>query len=197
MSEKTFRKNVTIGDHAFRFEEADGDACLCAFKDGDSYALILFVTARKDGEVVATYEKTWEDASGSTAEQFVAKFCQDAKFRAKCQVSGKPINDVLEKPDSLVNPACARKIAWLNSQPSNKLRFKDFAALKTCGRDKVSGMKWDTLKDQLLAEQVEKLTAEIGQERTLQVLRWIKRGLNLDHAVHKVKVDTEIAQNAR
>ena len=197
MNAKEFRKNVTVRDHVFHFEEAGEDAYLRAFKDGDVYALILFVTARKDGEVVATYEKSWENTSGSTAEQFVAKFCQDAKYRAKCQTSGKPINDVLEIPDTLVNPACAKKIAWLNSKPSSKLRFRDFAGLKTYGRDKVSSMKWGDLKDQLPADQLKKLTVKIGQERTLQVLRWVKRGLNPDHAVHKVKVDMEIAQNAR
>ena len=197
MSEKEFRKDVTIRDHVFHFEEAGEDAYLRAFKDGNIYALILFVTAKKDGEVVATYEKTWENASGSTAEQFVAKFCQDAKCRAKCQTSGEPINDVLEKPDVLVNPACAKKIAWLNSKPSSKLRFRDFAELKTYGRDKVSGMKWEALKDLLPADQLEKLTVQIGQERTLQVLRWVKRGLNPDHAVHKVRVDMEIAQNTQ
>ena len=143
MNAKEFRKNVTVRDHVFHFEEAGEDAYLRAFKDGNVYA------------------------------------------------------DVLEKPDVLVNPACAKKIAWLNSQPSSKLRFRDFAGLKTYGRDKVSGMKWEALKDLLPADQLEKLTVQIGQERTLQVLRWVKRGLNPDHAVHKVRVDMEIAQNAQ
>lgn len=38
----------------FRFDEAGEGTYFRAFKDGDLYALILFVTAKKNGEVVAT-----------------------------------------------------------------------------------------------------------------------------------------------
>ena len=58
MSAKEFRKNVTIRDHVFHFEEAGEDAYLRAFKDGNVYALILFVTAKKDGE---EYERRLAD----------------------------------------------------------------------------------------------------------------------------------------
>ena len=58
-------------------------------------------------------------------------------------------------------------------------------------------MKLEELKDLLPDSQLAELTAEIGEARALQILRWIKRGLNPDHAIRKVKVDMEVALNAR
>lgn len=200
MSKEMFRKTrIEIGDYEFLFEEVDAQAYLYAIKDGDEFDFIMFVTAVKkgSGDTVAQYEKTWKTANRSAIQQFIDKFCQNAKFRVTWQTGGERIDAVLDRPDFLIHPRCAQAIVRLNSKKANQLHFKNFLALKTYGQDKVSRMKLETLKDLLPESQLAELTAEIGEARALQILRWIKRGLNPDHAIRKVKVDMEVAVNAR
>lgn len=77
--------------------------------------------------------------------------------------------------------------------------FRDFQALKTHGMDKYSAMKKDTLMEYSKAVNMEKqLEAAFPKEaHRLSAIRWMLRGLSPDDAIHKVKVDAEIADNAR
>jgi len=133
----------------------------------------------------------------SVLQQFVDKFCQDAEFRAEIQREGEPINAVLKKNDELVHPKCAERIAVLNKMSGESTRFQDFVNLRTYGQDKISRMKLDELKDLLPEKEVVELMQTYGETNTLKILRWIKRGLKVDHAIHKVRIDMEVAQNIR
>ena len=192
------KKKVRIGNYEFVFEEANSQAYLYALKDGEQYEFIMEITAFDKNDVsVASYERTWETANPSVIERFIDKFCQDAKFRAKFQYDGEPIDAVLEKNESLIHPKCAKMIADLNKKDGESTRFRDFVALRTYGQDKISRMKFDVLKDLLPEEEIAELKENYGDDNTLKILRWIKRGLKVDHAIHKVRVDMEVAQNAR
>lgn len=80
-----------------------------------------------------------------------------------------------------------------------KRSFKDFQVLKTHGRDSFSSMKKDILIQyaeendllQMLESSFEK------ESYRLSAIRWMLRGLSPEDAVHKVKVDAEVGQNAR
>lgn len=99
--------------------------------------------------------------------------------------------------DAIVNPMCARKIATINSTNPEELKFNDFAGLKTYGRDKVSEMKMGDLKDLVSESEMKQIKdAFCDDKSTIKVLRWMKRGLSLNHAVYKVQVDQEISLSA-
>lgn len=78
------------------------------------------------------------------------------------------------------------------------MKFKDFAALKTLGRDKVSSMKEPQLVEHLPADDVahirDTFDAKIDQ---ISAMRWQVRGLCCDLAIRKVKTDIEIRNNMK
>lgn len=80
-----------------------------------------------------------------------------------------------------------------------KRSFKDFQALKTHGRDSFSSMKKDTLLQYAEENDLLKLLESSFEKEShrLSAIRWILRGLSPEDAVHKVKVDAEIGQNAK
>ena len=44
---------------------------------------------------------------------------------------------------------------------------------------------------------MERIKGAVDERDVIAVLRWMKRGLHMDHVIHKVKVDREIANNTR
>lgn len=48
---------------------------------------------------------------------------------------------------------------------------------------------------QTFVDRFMQIQSAVGDADVIKVLRWVKRGLFVDHAVHKVKVDKEIATN--
>ena len=173
---RDFSRNVKVGEYTFQVREALDWAYCNALKDGMNPCLILFIHAVDEkGTVVAEYERVWEGhLSSAHAYAFINKFLQDSKYRQQYQT-----------------------IQRVNASKSEKLKFRDFAALKTYGRDKVSSMKMDVLKDIVSEEEMEQIKGAVDERDVIAVLRWMKRGLHMDHAIHKVKVDREIANNTR
>ncbi len=161
-------------------------------------AIIIFVKASdSEGTIVAEYERVWEGHfNTSHVYNFMDKFAQDSKYRKTFQTSGDPILAELPKTEVAVNPQCAAAIRRINASGPGQLKFRDFAGLKTYGRDKVSGMKLNVLKDIVSEEEYERIVSAVDEEDIISVLRWIKRGPQIDHAIHKVKVDREISNNA-
>ena len=80
-----------------------------------------------------------------------------------------------------------------------KRSFKDFQSLKTHGRDSFSSMKKDSLLHYAEENKLSKMleTSFEKEAHRLSAIRWMLRGLSPEDAVHKVKVDTEVGQNAR
>lgn len=69
-----------------------------------------------------------------------------------------------------------------------KAQFKDFAALRS-GRDAFSSVKLPALLELLGAKARALLALNLDNELQVKVARWTMRGLPLDMALHKVKVD--------
>lgn len=194
-----FNRTVQVGQYAFRFVEGSANDYFYALKDGLNPGLIMFIhVTDAEGTIVAEYERLWENRFNSShIYAFMDKFLRDSEYRKRFQTSGEPISVEKPKPDKLVNPQCEKAIQKINNSAPGKLKFRDFAALKTYGRDKVSSMKMDALKDVVSGEELEKIQGSVCEEDVITTLRWIKRGLNVDHAIHKVKVDREITNNAK
>ena len=194
---KDFAPKVQIGKYLFCFNEADEQEYWYRFKEGDTASYVMFVNViDTEGVVIASYQRDWLGPVGpATLQTFVDRFTQDAKFRLQFQRSGDPIPDELPKPDTLIHPQCAKAINRINSAKPGKLKFKDFAALKTYGMDKVSRMKLDVLRDSVSKSEIQEIEASVGPADVIKVLRWVKRGLFVNHAIHKIKVDKEIAAN--
>lgn len=194
-----FNQTVQVGQYTFRFVEGSADDYLYAMKDGMNPGLIMFIhVADAEGTVVAEYERLWENRFNSAhIRAFMDKFLRDSEYRKRFQTSGSHVSAEQPKSDELVNPQCAKAIQRINNAVPGKLRFRDFAALKTYGRDKVSSMKMDALKDVVTGEELEKIQGSVCEEDIITTLRWIKRGLLVNHAIHKVKVDREITNNAK
>lgn len=76
--------------------------------------------------------------------------------------------------------------------------FKTMMKLKVGGRDTFSGKTLSELVTEAGAEVSDIAKKQFADNKTAQasVLRWMLRGLAVDHAVHKVKVDLEVNANA-
>lgn len=99
-----------------------------------------------------------------------------------------------------VDKRCIAAIHRLNKQKMGKLKFKDFAALKTFGIDKFSRAKLEILLEALPPEAMQAVEAgfpeDDSEKERISALRWMARGLEADRAIRKVKTDCEIRNNA-
>ena len=96
------------------------------------------------------------------------------------------------------NESCARAILAFGK--IKKPSFKNFVALRTGGMDSWSRKKLDAIREKIenADEAYAICLANLGDEKNaMTALRWYCRGLPLDDCIHKVRVDLEVAQNAR
>lgn len=106
------------------------------------------------------------------------------------------------RPSSLPQLPSAPNVA-LTSQlhhlvnKGKKAKFKDFVNLKS-GRDHLSSKKLPDLITLCHPEDVLQVQSTFSDNTTqASALRWILRGLPVDMAIHKIKVDLEINANAK
>lgn len=92
-----------------------------------------------------------------------------------------------------VNPVCRKAILAFWKKP--KHAFKDFMALKTGGLDAYSRMGAGELRKYADEHNIN-LSGLPEEKAQLTAIRWILRGLSVDDAIHKVKVDAEVSENA-
>ena len=200
-----FRKE-TYKDGKYRviFDEPDWYA-LDAYKNGEPYFLAISIRIFKTGEdgkerELGSYLKEFKkEPNVAHVSKFIDKFLADKEYRKQYFVNGKEWEDViLPKEKSSVNPRCASAIRQLNERKENKLKFKDFANLKTYGMDGFSRMKEDKLKELIGEEAVKKVISELADDVKMQnsAYKWIARGLRPNLAIRKVKIDAEISANA-
>ena len=116
-------------------------------------------------------------------------------------VSGERYKVTQKRPNSLPKIPQPVRIENVSSQVKRlvrlgkKAKFKDFASLRS-GRDRFSSIHLSELAEMVDTPTMDGL-AELDDEQKARALRWVLRGLDVDMAVHKVKVDAEIAQNAK
>ncbi len=101
--------------------------------------------------------------------------------------------DYYTGPKRAVNCTCAASIKSLNGNAGP--RFKDFANLKTGGRDGWSS--FDGLKGMVDAGTLKALEEALPSRADVDVcLRWYGRGLKFSHCIRKVLTDAEVRENA-
>lgn len=113
----------------------------------------------------------------------------DPKETAEKKTSAKP-GQIGEK----VNPQCRKAMKKFFAK--SKHSFKDFMGLKTYGFDYYSRLKAPELLAFAEKEGIDLSEALPDEKPRLTAIRWILRGLSVDDAVHKVKVDQEVSENA-
>lgn len=135
----------------------------------------------------------------SASKQFVQSLCD---WLAGClDVTGKAYTLNESRPNSLPklpavpNVGVAKEIARL-VKLGKKAKFKDFAAVRS-GRDRFSSMKYPDLVALCDAKRLAPAMEVEDESVRASILRWHLRGLPIDMAVHKVKVDLEISANVR
>lgn len=125
-------------------------------------------------------------------QNFIEKIIGDNKFKnyffsLKDSLQKKDVGKILT-----LNPNLEKEIKKINKKSS----FKDYAKLKS-GFDDYSKLKKEDLELFLNEVDLFKLRNEFKDEKSyLSCLRWICRGLDMDYAINKIKVDIEIHENA-
>lgn len=126
-------------------------------------------------------------------ENFCTKFQESESFRShvgsfKSGDSFKVISGVSKDNSNL-----STEISKFLLIPKKSLKFKDFASLKS-GRDKYTTTKGSELFNLIDNSDLEKIKELFTEEKYIfSAIRWILRGLTLDLAISKVKVDIDIA----
>lgn len=195
---KTQRRKV--GDFLFVFYEADDSAYVHAIQNQIPCGLILYIDAINPNQIcVAHYERIWEERPNPVhLENFIHKFSKEGDYRDSYRVNGmKIIEDFQIGKQDMIDPRTYKAIQRINFAPPHTLAFRDFANLKTYGKDSISKMRMEELQGEVTQAELTEIKGQVPPEMVLLVLRWIKRGLRLDHAIHKVKCDLEISQNAK
>ena len=96
----------------------------------------------------------------------------------------------------LVNPACAKAICAFYR--NDRKRFRDYIDLRTEGQDFWSRKKKEyIMNEREYPEDVWHLICDnfIDAKYQMICLRWCARGLTIDDAIKKVKVDIEVSEN--
>jgi ribonuclease HI len=89
-------------------------------------------------------------------------------------------------------PADLSPLEKLKTFPPDRLKFKDFLAVKS-GRDQFSKLRKANIVQAIGAEEWAAITAAFDKEKyRLSAARWWLRGLPLEAAIRKVQVDREI-----
>lgn len=166
-----------------------------AWLDNNETFYFLTVVVKVDGKEMATYQREFpKDISTIHFQGFIKKFLQDQSYRQQFLIYGNWNGKILF-PDLLdVHPECKKQIEYINS--SEVLRFKDFANLKTYGIDKYSKAKLEELEAIIPLDQQDAIKKVFKDKKyILAALRWVARGLKVEHAIRKVKSDIEIKTN--
>lgn len=178
--------------------KSDDDSLFYAMKDGDDVFAVVKVVVKIENEVVAIYSRVFEDKLTSQHyNSFMRKFLEDEDYRIPFLVEGEwkgtiPFSD----KDSGVNKKCAEITKKINKKKNPK--FKDYANLKTFGRDKYSSMKKEELITQTKEEDFIMINSAFEEEKlVLSALRWRLRGLSVHKAIRKVEVDETIKSNIK
>jgi hypothetical protein len=134
-------------------------------------------------------------------KKFVRAFCDNKDFRDQFLVDKNGFivyeneNNALPKLPTLTAESNNSEIYKLIKK-GKKAAFRDFAALKS-GRDQYSSVKIDDLTQKCGEQTTQQITKELTDiSMQLSAMRWNLRGLPVDMAIHKVKVDKEISKNA-
>jgi hypothetical protein len=87
-------------------------------------------------------------------------------------------------------------IDGLNTLADEQIRFRHLRDLKVGGRDEFSRLDVLALVDRVDRAEVERVQRSLTPPQWAPALRWLLRGLRLDLAIRKVRVDAEVGRLA-
>lgn len=117
----------------------------------------------------------------------------DVKFGEPVKIPKKIA--VFKTNPETINANCAKQIESLNA--CTHVSFKQFKSLQTGGLDGWSVLKMEDATKKFKASVIKIVREQFTNERDIICcLRWYGRGLNLQHCIDKIKVDTILAANA-
>lgn len=178
------------------FFKEDETAFFYAMKDNEHVAGAVRVVVKRAGDVIAVYHRRFETLSTQHYDRFVRKFLEDPEYRSSFATEGEWTERIAFTHESGVNKNCLRAITRVNALKNPK--FKDFASLKTYGRDQFSSLKREGIESHVSMAVIEQVENELDSPQlVLNALRWVARGLEPRHAIRKIKTDMEIRQNMR
>lgn len=166
---------------------------------------VFIADVKVDGLLSESYFIEVENLSANRFNAVVKRFLEDPDFRKSLDQSVFDIKgEVLSKwtipynKDREVNERCLSLIRKINSKDVSKAKFKDYAGLKTFGRDGFSLMKEDDLKTLISQHDIVLIKNTFPEDKNaLHCTRRVARGLKVNHAIRKVKTDIEITNNNR
>ena len=117
----------------------------------------------------------------------------DVKFGEPIKIPKKIA--VFKTNPETINANCAKQIESLNA--CTHVSFKQLKSLQTGGLDGWSVLKMEDATKKFKASVIKIVRGQFTNERDIICcLRWYGRGLNLQHCIDKIKVDTILAANA-
>ncbi|MHA2296938.1 MAG: hypothetical protein ACXAEU_03085 [Candidatus Hodarchaeales archaeon] len=193
---------IKQGSIEVRFQDRTPvDYLLDCHKCGEepSYIIRIRVKNLATNAVLANYEREFPSLPQRTHyHNFVRKFLKDPVYRQQYLVSGQWAGSLTFHAQSgqEINPTCYKAIKRLNRK-KGKIKFKELMQLRTGGRDSYSGKSLAQLKGLVKPESYKRVMEEkLDGEMSKSCLRWIARGLKVELAIRKVKVDKEVQENA-
>lgn len=185
------------------FEE-DDEAIFYALKYGEEMFNSLMITIYKKENSkyknISNYHVSWDkEVTGLVISSFIRRFLEDVPFRDKYYVSGEKFASEMRYSDiDGINKKCREEIMRFNKIRDDKKKFKDYCNIKTHGMDKFSRMKLNNLMERISKEDVDTILVAFEDEKNVaNALKWCCRGLSVNDAIRKVKVDLEVAKNVR
>ena len=121
---------------------------------------------------------------------------EEAKIGANAHSVTETIESVQPTHDDGLNTSC--RIAIAHFHKIHNPNFRDYAKLRTEGRDRFSSMPADIIEESIGSAEAQLIRDAVHQEDDYKAaLRWRMRGLTAEEAAHKVNVDREVAVNAK
>lgn len=190
-----FREKVEKQDTTIIFEEL-GIPALLSLENSMKTSMSIRVYQSK--RLIARYYKELEHYfSEASFNIFIVSFLRSSKFRSKLQHVGEWQGNFRATSEEWVNDSCIKGIQKINAMENPT--FQDFMRLKTFGKDSYSNKKKDELIQSLPIDDIRRIQNEFrrdigGEQLMLATLRWLSRGLGVEYAIKKVRVDAEVAR---
>lgn len=178
------------------------DWALDYVKSGEDPPCSVKIVVWNHSKKIAQYERNFQPYPNQRHYlNFVHKFLRDPQYRIQYQVSGQWTGTITAAQHGYqIHPVAQSGIQRLN-RLKGKIKFKEFAKLKTGGFDEFSRLSLAKLTLIIPALVIEEVQHEAQQwhwtkQDNISCLRWIARGLKPMLAKRKVNVDREIKKNA-
>jgi hypothetical protein len=190
-----FREKVEKQDTTIVFEEL-GIPALLSLENNMKTSIGVRVYQNK--KLIARYYKEFEHyVNEASFNIFIVSFLRSSDFRSKLQHVGEWQGNFRVASEEWVNESCIKSIQKINALDNPS--FQDFMRLKTFGKDSYSNKKKDDLIPSLPIDDIRRIQNEFrrdigGDQLMLAALRWLSRGLSVEYAIKKVRVDAEVAK---